>query len=107
MAKYKIRTLQEKEAIMACYKQHGWKVTSKKYQLSRATLVHWQLRIKEAGNSDAHPLARRRHIRPETVAYVKQLHKQHPDFSIGQLREEACQKQKISRTTIWHIIKGR
>ena len=108
MSKYTIRTLSEKEELMKFYQQHGWKETFKKYRVSRASFAHWLQRVKSADAATAHPLARRRLIRPDTVAYVKQLRKKHPEFSLAQIKEDTCNKQqKISRTTIWHIINGR
>ena len=106
MAKYNIRTLSEKEAILSYYQRHGWQATLKKYDVSRASLVNWQLRAKAAKASDKHPLARHYMVRPETVAFVKQLHKKHPNMSLSQLMEKARQKQSISRTTVWKIITG-
>ena len=108
MSKYAIKTLSEKEAIMEYYNQNGWQATEKKYHVSRGTFAHWLARVKHAGKSESHPLARRYLIRPETVAFVKQLYKKNPGMSLAQIREETCSKrQKISRTTIWHIITGR
>ena len=108
MAKYNIHTLVEKEAIVNFYQQNGWQAVFKKYSVPRATLARWMSLVKNADSSNAHPLARRRLIRPETVAFVKQYHKKHPELSLEQLRRVICQqKQKISRTTIWHILNDR
>ena len=107
MSKYHIRTLQEKEAIVSHYKQHGWQATAEKYHLSRATFSHWQARLKTAKASDLHPLARRRLIRPETVALVKQIYQKEPGLSLSQIQQKVSKKQSISKTTIWHIIQGR
>jgi len=107
MNKYTIRTTSEKEAIVKYYREHGWQAVVDKYHVSRGTFAHWLARIKNAKKTDAHPLARRYLIRPETVAYVKQLHKKQPGVSLSVLLEQARKKQKISRTTIWHIINGR
>lgn len=108
MAKYNIKTLKEKEAIWRCYEKHGWQAVAEKYGISRLTFLHWKQRIEEDGGKSAHPLARRpktRTIRPETVAYVKELYEKHPTASITQLRNMACKKQSISRTTVWHILR--
>ncbi len=108
MYKYKILTLSQKEELMKYYDKHGWKETFKKYQIPRASFAHWQARIREADPSDPHPLARRYKIRPETIALVKEMHKKQPTLSLEQIRQEVTKKrQSISKTTIWHIIKGR
>lgn len=108
MAKYSIHTLSEKEAIVDFYQKNGWDAVFKKYKTPRATLARWVGLVKHADPSDTHPLARRRLIRPETVAFVKQYHKKHPELSLEQLRRVICkEKQKISRTTIWHILNDR
>ena len=108
MTKYKIFTLKEKEELMKYYQQHGWKETYKKYKVSRASLAHWQARVKEAKPSDPHPLARRYKIRQETVTLVRELHKKQPTLSLEEIKQEVTKKrQSISRTTIWHIIKER
>ena len=75
MAKYSIHTLSEKEAIVDFYQKNGWDAVFKKYKTPRATLARWVGLVKHADPSDTHPLARRRLIRPETVAFVKQYHK--------------------------------
>ena len=106
--KYKILTLSEKEEVMKYYKQYGYKETAKKYQIPVATIIYWQERIKEAKASDAHPLARRYLIRPETIALVKKLHKKYPTRTLRQISEEVTKKcQHISITRTWHIISGR
>ena len=106
--KYKILTLSEKEELMKYYEQHGYKETAKKYRIPRATIVYWQTRIKTAKTSDAHPLARRYLIRPETIALVKELHKKYPTRTLKQISEEVTKKsQHISITRTWHIISGR
>ncbi len=108
MAKYNICSLSKKEEIIRFYQENGWKAVSKKYNIPRATLARWSFRVKHASPSEAHPLARRRLIRPETVAFVKQQHKKQPTLSLEQIRQIVCQqKQKISRTTVWHIINDR
>ena len=107
--KYNIRTLDQKEAIWKYYQKHGWKATAKKYKLSYQTFVHWRARIKAAGSSDRHPLARSpktRTIKKETAALVMRLHSTRPNLSIAEIREIVWPKQHISRTTIWHILQG-
>ncbi|MBO7237795.1 MAG: helix-turn-helix domain-containing protein [Elusimicrobiaceae bacterium] len=107
--KYNIRTLDQKEAIWKYYQKHGWKATAKKYKLSYQTFVHWRARIKSAGSSDRHPLARSpktRTIKKETAALVMRLHSTRPNLSIAEIREIVWPKQHISRTTIWHILQG-
>ncbi len=106
MRKYKIFTLKEKEEIMACYKQHGYKETFKRYKVGYNTIVYWKTRIKDAKPSDPHPLARRYLIRPKTVAFVQKLHKKYPTRTLEQLKKEVTAKcQSISITKLWHIIK--
>ncbi len=108
MRKYKILKLNEKEELLKYYKQHGYKETFKKYQVSLATISYWLARIKSAKKSDPHPLARRYLIRPETVALVKELRKKHPEYTLERIREEVSKKrQSISLTRVWHAIKDR
>ncbi|WP_428075483.1 hypothetical protein [Candidatus Avelusimicrobium luingense] len=108
MSKYTIRTTSEKEEIMKYYRDHGWKAVDEKYHVSRGSFAHWLARIKNAKKTDAHPLARRYLIRPETVEFVKQVHKKNPGISLAGIVEQTTKKrQKISRTTVWHIITGR
>lgn len=108
MAKYNICSLSKKEEIIRFYQENGWQAVYKKYSIPRATLARWSARVKHASPNDAHPLARRRLIRPETVAFVKQAHKKNPGLSLEQVRQMTCQqRQKISRTTVWHIINDR
>lgn len=108
MNKYTIRTTNEKEEIMKCYHDHGWQAVEKKYHVSRGTFAHWLARVKNAKKTDAHPLARRYLIRPETVDFVKQMHKKQPEVSLATIVAQTTKKkQKISRTTVWHIINGR
>ena len=104
--KYRIFTLKEKEELMEFYKQHGYKETYKKYKVPHGTIVYWQSRIKKAKPSDPHPLARRYLIRPETVAFVQELHKKYPTYTLEQMKKEVTKKcQSISITKLWHIIK--
>ena len=69
--------------------------------------MHWQERVKTASPTDKHPLARRYLIRPETVALVKKMNKEHPEYSLDEIRVEVSKQQRISRTTVWHILAGR
>lgn len=105
MAKYSIRTVKEKEAIVKHYQQHGWLKTMKKFRVPRATLVHWVGRVKNASPDEKNPLGRRYMIRKDTVNFIHQLLKKQPDLSIAETREICCEKQQqISRTTVWHIM---
>ena len=110
MAKYKIRTVQEKEEIFKYYQAHSWKETAKKYRLSYATFVVWKRLVRNSKEPLSVALARKpkRHtVRESTVALVKKLHQQDPTLSLEQIRKLASRKQKISRTTVWHIVRGR
>jgi len=105
MRKYKIITLDKKEEVMRYYKKHGYKKTINKYKVSLSTLIYWKARIKAASPADSHPLARRYLIRPETVSFVKELHKKNPSYTLRRLQQEVSKKcQSISTTRIWHII---
>lgn len=107
--KYKIRTVEEKKAIWNHYKKHGWGATFEKYGISRATFSHWKERAKDKksfGKNFLERKVKRRTILQETAVYVKQLHRKHPELSTEQIRKIACKKQKISRTTVWHILQG-
>lgn len=107
MSRYNIKTLKEKQAIMDCLLKHGWKETLKKYDVPRATLVHWKERVQSGNKVDLALLQRkvkRRTIRPETAALVKKLHAENPSYSLDQIREKVLKTQKISRTKIWHIL---
>ena len=109
MAKYSIRTVKEKKEIVAYHKKHGWIPTIEKYNISRSTIVHWLERIKKADKSNKNPLERsvkRRTVHRETALYVVELRKKYPTASYGAIRDMACKKQKISRTTVWHILQG-
>ena len=106
--KYKILTLNKKEELIEYYKQHGYEATFKKYQVPLATIMYWKARIKAAKPSDPHPLARRYLVRPEIVAYIKEVHKKHPANTLRQIQEEVAKKyQVVSLTRIWHAITGR
>ena len=110
MATYNIKTLKEKIEIMKFLDHHTWKETMQKYDLPRATLVHWRKLMAAGGKNGKHPLERKdkRHtIREETVAVVKKIHKEHPTWSLSQIKKKASKTQSISRTTIWHILTGR
>lgn len=108
MHKYRILTLSEKEELMKYCNQYGSKEASKKYKVPIATIAYWQARVKSAKSSDAHPLARRYLVRPEIVAYIKELRKKHPANTLRQIQEEVAKKyQVVSLTRIWHAITGR
>lgn len=107
MAKYKIRTLEEKEAIWKYYQKHGFKKMHEKYGVSRSLITVWKERVENATAEDKRPLARRYMIGPEKIAYIKQLRKDNPTLSLDQLKEKALPKYKISKTSIWHILTGR
>lgn len=109
MGKYNIRTIKEKKDIIECYQKHGWDITNQKYAVSRSSLSEWLRRSKKEASIEK-ALARKpkRHtVREETVALVKKLHAQDPTLSPSQLKKRVSHVQHISRTTIWHIIKGR
>jgi len=108
MHKYKIITLSKKEEVMDYYEKNGYKKTIKKYKVALSTLVYWRARIKAASPSDTHPLARRYLIRPETISFVKELHKKNPSYTLRRLQQEVSKKcQSISTTRIWHIVNDR
>ncbi len=107
MAKYNIRTLEEKEAIWAFYQKHGFKKMYEKYGVSRSLMSVWRERIETADASNKHPLARRYLVGPSKIAYVKQMRKENPSLSLEQLRQKILPKFKISKTSIWHILTGR
>ena len=102
MGKYNIKTVPEKKAILDCWMKHGWKATFEKYSISRGSAGHWKKRLQEDGTLERRP--KTHIIRQDTVEYVKQLRKKYPDYTVDKLRDAACKKQKISRTTVWHII---
>ena len=105
--KYKILTLSEKEELIEYCKDHSYQEASKKYKVPTTTIVYWHARIRGSKPSDPHPLARRYLIRPETIAFAKELHRKYPNHTLQQLREEITKKcQSISITRLWHIIKG-
>ena len=109
MKKYKIRTLEEKLEIWNHYKKFGWGATFKKYGISRPTFSHWKERAKDKktfGKNFLERKTKRRTIQLETARYVKQLHKKDPSLSLAQIRKLVCKRQKISRTTVWHILQG-
>ena len=111
MSKYSIYTVKEKEEIIKFYQANNWKETAKRWKFSRSTLVHWLKRIQVGKKVDMGKLVRKikkRTIRPETVAFVKALHAKKPNLSLEQIRKETiAKKQKISKTTVWHILTGR
>lgn len=104
---YKIRTIEEKKEILNYYREHGSGKTAAKYNLAVSSLQHWKKRVESGGYNPDNPLERKikkRNIFPETVAFVRQLRKQYPDYSVARLQQLAMKKQKISMTTIWHIL---
>ena len=108
MNKYRILTLSEKEELMEYCETHTLCEAAKKYKVPATTIAYWKARVRKAKASDAHPLARRYKIRPETIALVKELHKKYPNRTLEQLKKEVTKKrQSISITRIWHIITGR
>lgn len=104
MAKYNIKTVAQKEAILKYYWQHGWKPTGKKYNIPRGSVMNWEKQLKTEGSLERRPKTHT--VRQETVTYVRQLHKKYPDATIAEVRDMACKKQKISRTTVWLILTG-
>lgn len=110
MRKHQTYTIKEKVAVYRHYQKHGWAATAKKYAVPYPTFVFWKQKVKQGKGSLAQSLARKpkRHtVREETVALVKKLHKLHPELSLEVIRKQASQTQRISRTTVWHIVTGR
>lgn len=108
--KYKIRTIKEKVQIVNYYQKQGYRATIKKFGAKQATVVYWIKKLAQGSVNGKHPLARKdkRHtIREDTVAVVKKIHREQPHLTLRQIREIACKTQRISCTTVWHIIKGR
>ena len=107
---YKIRTIKEKKKMIEYCQKHGKKATSRKFDVSYVSLSRWVSRVEKGGAPIEQLLARKpkRHtVKEEAVALVKKLYAKDSSLSLAELKKRVSHIQDISRTTIWHIIRGR
>ena len=110
MAKYHIRTIKEKKAMIEYSKNHSKKDTCRKFKVSYISLLRWIKSPKRGGAPIEELLARKpkRHtVKEEAIVLVKKLHAQDPSLRLVDLKEKVKHIQDISMTTIWHAITGR
>ena len=110
MGTYNIRTVKEKKAIVEYCQKHGKKATFQKFDVPYVTLSKW-LSLAEKGGAPLEELLARkpkRHtVKEEAVILVKKLYAKDPTLSLAELKRRVSHIQNISRTTIWHVTRGR